>query len=124
MNTLTRERPARLGATRSPSPQQEQALDLRWSAFRQKANLAEKIALARYFVDHHFLINSSPERPRTRRSAMRRTRVASIIVNGGTTPNVVVGEILHEVKEQTRSEPFFLTWYTPGLLVPRTLRDF
>jgi hypothetical protein len=102
-----------------PSPHR---VDEPWSASRAEIKLDEKTEIAKYFCKHDFLVgeNQSPE--------SGRDTVASILVNQGTTPNRVVLEVLQWIEEQDKHEssqkPFFLTWYTPGHLVPTTLRLF
>lgn len=89
-----------------------------WSASRAQTSIDEKVLMAKFFARHHFLVREghSPEEPRE--------TVASIILNHGTTPNSVLQEALHWIKDNNKqSGPFFLTWYTPGHLIPTTLKD-
>jgi hypothetical protein len=89
-----------------------------WSASRAQTSIDEKVLMAKFFARHHFLVREghSPEEPRE--------TVASIILNHGTTPNSVLQEALHWIKVNNKqSGPFFLTWYTPGHLIPTTLKD-
>jgi hypothetical protein len=90
-----------------------------WSAHRAVHRPDEKHRIARYFADHDFLVveGSDPE-------TNSRESVASILVNQGTTPNVVVDEALNWIEAHPNRGPFFLTWYTPGHLVPATLRSY
>lgn len=74
--------------------------------------------MAIHFVTHEFLVGEgmSPDTD-------PREPVASIIVNQGTTLNVVVREVPNWVADNPRLGPFNLTWYTPGALIPATLRE-
>jgi hypothetical protein len=114
-------RVATVGDTQTPQTQPHR-VDEPWSASRAEIKLDEKTEIAKYFCGHDFLVgeNQSPE--------SGRDTVASILVNQGTTPNRVVLEVLQWIEEQDKQEasqkPFFLTWYTPGHLVPTTLRTF
>lgn len=75
--------------------------------------------MAEYYASHDFLVRegSNPEME-------QRETVASILVNQGTTPNVVVVEALNWIKNNRGEVSFDITWYTPGHLVPTTLRNF
>lgn len=88
-----------------------------WSAARALTNIEEKILMAKFFARHHFLVREgkSPEDARE--------TIASIILNHGTTPNSVLKEALQWVKDNKTSGPYFLTWYTPGHLIPTTLME-
>jgi len=88
-----------------------------WSASRALTSIDEKILMAKFFARHHFLVREgqSPEAPRE--------TVASIILNHGTTPNSVLKEAVQWIKDNKGSGPFFLTWYTPGHLIPTTLQE-
>lgn len=88
-----------------------------WSARRVRHKPDEKLLMAEYFANHKFLVPEgiSPETD-------ARETVASIIVNQGTTPNVVVGEALRWIASNQNRELFHITWYTPSTLVPGTLR--
>ncbi len=90
-----------------------------WSARRGKDKPDEKRLMAEYCANHEFLVRkgSNPERD-------PRETVASILVNQGTTPNVVVEEALSWIAKNPERGPFDITWYTPGHLVPSTLRSF
>jgi hypothetical protein len=96
-----------------------QAYEEGWSARRAKHNANEKRLMADYFPMHDFLVKpgSNPERD-------AREQVASVLVNQGTTPNLVVEEVLAWIKDNASEGPFTITWYTPGALVPATLRKF
>lgn len=88
-----------------------------WGDSREQTADAAKDLLAEYFVNHDFLVREgdTPEQ--------KRETVASIIVNQGTTPNRVVKKAVEWVRTHNQQGPFFLTWYTPGHLVPVTLRE-
>lgn len=94
-----------------------------WSARRARDKTDEKRLMAEDYAQHGFLVREgmSPE------TAPRET-VASILVNQGTTPNVVVRVALEWIEENQGFElsntTFDITWYTPGHLVPNTLREF
>jgi hypothetical protein len=79
----------------------------------------EKHLMAKYYTNHDFLV---PEglNPETD----PREPVASILVNQGTTPNTVVVEALQWIERNQSRGPFDITWYTPGHLIPNTLRLF
>jgi hypothetical protein len=83
-----------------------------WSGRRARQETDQKRAMGRYFANHDFLVNTDTN---------SRTTVASILVNQGTTPNVVVEEALSWVKQQNWTPD--ITWYTPGSLVPGNLRS-
>jgi hypothetical protein len=90
-----------------------------WAGRRAQAHSSEKVWMAKYCVEHDFLLidGNNP--------ASSRDTVASILVNSGTTPNVVVREALEWIKRNWKqSGPFDVTWYTTGGLVNATLRDF
>jgi hypothetical protein len=88
-----------------------------WSASRAQTSIDDKVLMAKFFALHHFLVREgkSPE--------AKRETVASIILNHGTTPNSVLKEALEWIRDNKRSGPFFLTWYTPGHLIPTTLKE-
>lgn len=89
-----------------------------WSA-RADQDVEEKALMADYFVDHHFLV------PIGQRSGSSRETVASILVNSGTTPNSIVEKALSWIVDnKKKGRPYFLTWYTPGHVVPTTLSHF
>src|SRR5712692_5424729 len=75
--------------------------------------------MARHFADHDFLLHGGAN-PATE----ARENTASILVNHGTGPNMVVDESLKWIEEHAQEGPFHITWYTPGALVPATLYDF
>lgn len=91
-----------------------------WSACRTKSKADEKTLMAQHFASHDFLL------PEGQNPEGARETVASIIVNQGTSPDRVVREALEWIlhKENQDRGPFFLTWYTPGHLVPTTLKSF
>jgi hypothetical protein len=115
------------------------ALETQWSASRFNKHPEEKEAMARYFAEHEFLVPSSAMEsqnssldPVSRHHsgsfggslAVKRDTVASIIANQGTSPNQVVKSALTWIEEHQDLGPFFLIWYSPGHLVPETLRQF
>jgi hypothetical protein len=87
-----------------------------WSARRARHKTEEKTLMGRYFANHDFLVNDDAQT-----DPLARTMVASILVNQGTTPSVVVEETLGWIKRQAWTPD--VTWYTPGSLVPGTLRS-
>lgn len=90
-----------------------------WSASRAQIKSDEKTLMAQYFVRHHFLVREghNPE--------SNRETVASIVANQGTTPSRVVEECLKWIEQNhAKQGPFFLTWYTPGHVIPDSLRSF
>lgn len=87
-----------------------------WGARRAKVHLSEKHSMGKYCIEHDFLVRKNPAEPRD--------TVASILVNQGTTPNVVVVEALDWIKKNWEEGPFDITWYTTGGLVNATLHDF
>ncbi len=90
-----------------------------WSEIRATSKADEKSLLAKNFVNHDFLV------PRDGNPDKDRDRVASILVNQGTTPNAVVNEIMSWLVENwAKFGPFNLTWFSAGGLVPGTLRDY
>ena len=101
----------------SPEPASESpSAGQGWGARRAKVNLPEKQAMAKYCIEHDFLVRKSP--------AEHRDTVASILVNQGTTPNEVVQEALRWIKKNWREGPFDITWYATGGLVSASLHDF
>ena len=83
-----------------------------WSSIRKGMNAAEKSYLGKYFVNHDFLV------PVESNDDVR-MRVASILVNQGTTPNAVVNQALDWLSNNwDKHGPFDLTWFSPGGLVP------
>jgi hypothetical protein len=110
---------------RSLEPQREfgnempELVENGWSTARSLVRPAEKDLMAGWFVDHEFLVpeGANPEG--------QRETVASILVNAGTTPNIVVERALAWVDENTKHRgPFFLNWYTPGHLIPTAMREY
>jgi hypothetical protein len=88
-----------------------------WAARRAQMHTLQKQSMAKYYVEHDFLVIDSPASPRD--------TVASILVNQGTTPNVVVQEALAWMTRYWKQfGPFDVTWYTTSGLVMTTLRDF
>jgi hypothetical protein len=113
-----------------PENYEPEIIDNRWSASRQRSRAREKELMAAYFVEHHFLVREHPDRSGHIDGAEpdQHETVASIIVNQGTTPHAVVRTALAWVKTKATKEhlsgAFFLSWFTPGLLVPNELREF
>jgi hypothetical protein len=110
--------------------------EIGWGASRAESKADEKELLAKYFCEHDLLVpeyeDSNDERE-TVASLDERETVASIIVNQGSTPDRVVAEVLQWIKEQnikerekegSQGKSFFLSWYTPGHLIPTTLKNF
>lgn len=96
-----------------------------WSASRAQIKADDKTLMAREFVNHEFLVPEGQDPEDNRETA------ASILVNQGTSQNRVVEEAMEWIKSKSTPElsnppkgPFFLTWYTPGHLVPNTLRRY
>src|SRR6266481_8841812 len=90
-----------------------------WAGRRAQLHHSEKIWMAKYCVEHEFLVidGNNPSGPRD--------TVASILVNQGTTPNVAVQEALEWIKRNWKQGgPFDITWYTTCGLVNATLRVF
>ena len=92
--------------------------DQGWGSRRAKLHPEEKFSMAKYCIEHDFLVR------RGTTPADSRDTVASILVNQGTTPNVVVQEALSWMKAHWAAGPFDVTWYTTGGLVNATLHDF
>ncbi len=89
-----------------------------WGSRRAKLHPNEKFWMAKYCVEHDFLVRKGTT------PADARDTVASILVNQGSTPNAVVREALQWIKSHWASGPFDVTWYTTGGLVNATLHDF
>lgn len=87
-----------------------------WSASRAQIMAEDKDLMAKEFVSHEFLVPAGQNPEESRETA------ASIIVNQGTSQNRVVEEALDWIKTNPGKGPFFITWYTPGHLVPTTLK--
>lgn len=90
-----------------------------WSTHRAKQHRSEKKAMGTDFGEHCFLVRHGMD-PETK----PRETAASILVNPGTTPRVVVEQSLQWVKDHLGDGPYEITWYTPGALVPALLREF
>ncbi len=95
-----------------------------WSASRAAVAAQEKIRMARHFVSHDLFVRED-QAP----GDERKITAAKIMVNPGTTPNEVVKQVLEWIKTEVENNPDHaaapnITWYTPGALVPATLRDF
>lgn len=108
---------ARLDKTRETERIIERT-DQGWGSRRAKLHPNEKLWMARYCIEHDFLVRKGTT------PADSHDTVASILVNQGTTPNVVVQEALNWMKAHWASGPFDVTWYTTGGLVNATLHDF
>jgi len=78
--------------------------------------------MADHYLAHDFLVDGwqTPNRGHTVTSA-------SIIVNPGTTPNLIVQKALASVEKELADHPTqgapHIIWYTPGALIPATLRE-
>jgi hypothetical protein len=94
-----------------------------WAASRALEQEEQKELMARHFADHDFLVRYGQDPATTPRES-----VASILVNQGTSPNVVVREALKWIEKHAAKPPlnrvFHITWYSPGALVPATLHEF
>jgi len=91
-----------------------------WSAGRLKSRPEDKQRMAENFVEHDLMVPPGCD-PET----SPRLTAASILVNNGTTPNSVVDEATKWCLRNWDSRgPFSIIWYTPGTLVPATLRRF
>lgn len=103
-----------------PEPQE---YDKGWAARRARLYVEQKTWMARYCVQHDFLV------PLGGNPAHSRDTVASVLVNQGTTPNLVVAETLDWVRQTYASKPGLphappdITWYTTSGLVTATLHD-
>lgn len=100
----------------SPSPS---AGIVTWYERNAEVEEKEKRLMAAFFARHDFLVSlgSSAE-------TQARNLISTIFVNPGSTPNILVEEILTWVKEHLSKIPPDLTWYTTGHLIPVTLRKF
>ena len=87
-----------------------------WSVSRAQIKADDKALMAKEFIQHEFLVPTNQDPEESRETA------ASIIVNQGTSQNRVVEEALDWIKNNPTKGPFFITWYTPGHLVPTTLK--
>jgi hypothetical protein len=92
--------------------------DQGWAGRRAKLYPDEKYWMAKYCIEHDFLVRKGTT------PADARDTAALILVNQGTTPNTVVKEALQWMRSHWASGPFDVTWYTPGGLVNATLHDF
>ena len=75
-----------------------------WGARRAKSNREGKLAMAEYCIEHDFLVRES-KAPLATASPTVRDTVASILVNQGTTPNVVVQQALTWLKTHWKLGP-------------------
>jgi len=89
-----------------------------WSTSRAASHSSDKTNMAKDFVDHYFLVPNNSDNP-----VDLRNTVASLIVSPGTTPREVVQAALEWIQKQ-HDKTYFLTWYSPGSLVPALLKDF
>jgi hypothetical protein len=90
-----------------------------WAASRARMQQEEKLLMAQYFASHDFLLQK-----KAKPVGDARENTASLLVNQGTGPNVVVDECLKWIEEHAQEGPFHMTWYSNGALVPATLYDF
>jgi hypothetical protein len=90
-----------------------------WSASQVNINPSSKSLLAKYFVQHDFL-----SRPGRDAELDQRERAAHILVAPGTTPATVVRHALDWMAKHWDPDPFTVTWYPLGALIPATLFDF
>ena len=109
----------RVERTTSPRTSDRWLHQENWAASRARIQRDEKELMAQYFADHDFLLEEGAN-PATG----PRENTASILVNQGTGPNLVVDKCLRWVEEHPEEGPFHITWYSPGALVPATLFDF
>jgi hypothetical protein len=91
-----------------------------WSELQARERPDEKRLMGRYCAAHDFLV-----RPGRNPETDPREKLASILVNNGTTPEMALKECLEWIlhNHDTRG-PFDLTWYTTGTLVPSTLKTY
>ena len=89
-----------------------------WAASRFNVQRPDKLLMAQHFAEHDFLLQPGTNPSRSRENT------ASLLVNGGTGPNMVLEACLKWIEEHATEGPFHLTWYSPGALVPATLYDF
>ncbi len=92
--------------------------EMTWSMQRSRYCYADKRLMAEYYAAHDFLVNEGMN-PETD----RREPAASILVNNGTTGDLVVQEALSWIVKNVHRGPFNIIWYTPGALVPATLKE-
>ncbi len=89
-----------------------------WSARRSRERTKEKLAIAKHFAEHMFLVAPDKKPEDDRETA------ATILVLHGTTQDSAVGESLRAVADRQRPYGPFINWYSPGALVPTTLLQF
>lgn len=109
---------SRVNTPTPPKPFERSRHQETWAASRAGIQKDEKELMAHYFANHDFLLQEGASPADTRETA------ASILVNQGTGPDVVVHESLKWIAENAQERPFHITWYSPGALVPATLYDF
>lgn len=90
-----------------------------WSACQANTNPDMKEWMANYFAAHDFLVREGRNG-----EIQQRERVAHIFVAPGTTPNTVVRICIEWMKENWEADPFTVTWYPLGGLIPATLFEF
>lgn len=90
-----------------------------WSACQANINPDEKECMATYFAAHDFLV-----RVGRNGAAHARGRAAHVFVAPGTTPNTVLKVCLTWMKDNWNPDPFTVTWYPLGGLIPATLFEF
>jgi hypothetical protein len=114
---------AKTEPSQEPGPTAMSPVPETWAASRALEQEGEKELMARHFADHDFLVRYGQDPATTPRES-----VASILVNQGTSPNVVVREALKWIEKHAAKPPlnrvFHITWYSPGALVPATLHEF
>lgn len=91
-----------------------------WSERRERERRLQKEMMGRYFAQHDFLVQPG----RAPDSELPKTE-ASVMVNPGTKSNTVVRFALEAMGDRWGGDgPFQVTWHTPSILVPATLRAF
>ena len=90
-----------------------------WSACQSNINPGPKKSVAEYFAEHDFLVSKGSSD-----QADSRERAAHFLVAPGTTPNIVTRISLEWMQRHWAPDPFTVTWYPLGALIPATLADF
>src|SRR5215472_1359954 len=90
-----------------------------WSALNAEHRPDEKRLMGQHCAMHNFLVprGSNPEKD-------PREKLASVLVNGGTSPTMAVEQCLEWIVANQDRGPFDVTWYTTSALVPASLRDY
>ncbi len=90
-----------------------------WSALNAEHRPEEKRLMGCHCAAHNFLVpkDGNPEKD-------PREKLASVLVNGGTSPTMAVEECLEWIVANQDRGPFDVTWYTTSSLVPAKLRDY